>query len=314
QAPRVYLEEAAAAGARLVVDADVTRVLMSGGRAVGVEGRAGRHRLRVDARKAVVVACGAIESPALLLRSGLGGAVGRYLHLHPGTGICGAFDEEARPWEGVQMSRYSDQVRDWDDGYGPIYESVPIHPATYATVVPWDSAAEHARLMSEYRHVSVFGPLLRDRTEGRVSLDKRGGVRVDYTLGPGDERRAVRAVIDGAKVLEAAGARRIWTFHTPQLSYEPHRNGAYDRWADDVRTAGYKPTNSLFASFHQMGTCRMGADPTMSVVDADHQTHEVRDLYVIDGSNFPDASGVNPMLTIFGLANRAGERLAERLA
>jgi len=57
----------------------------------------------------------------------------------------------------------------------------------------------------------------------------------------------------------------------------------------------------------------MGVDPSTSAVDGNNQTHEVRDLYVTDGSNFPDASGVNPMLSIFGIANLAGRKLAERL-
>jgi hypothetical protein len=313
QGPRVYLEEAAAHGARIVTHAEARRVLITDGRATGVEGRVGRHRLRVDARKAVVVAAGAIESPALLLRSGLKGQVGHHLHLHPGTGIWGLFDDEARPWEGVQMSRYSDEIRGWDDGYGPIYESVPIHPAAFATVIPWTSAAEHRAFMENYPRTSLLAPLPRDRTEGRVTIDKGGAVVVDYTLNSDDERRVIKAVVQGAKVFEAAGAKEIWSTHARRISYRPGGAGEYERWADEIRAIGYKPDTSLLASYHQMGSCRMGADPTTSAVDGTNQTHEVRDLYVTDGSNFPDASGVNPMLSIFGIANLAGKNLAERL-
>ena len=314
QGPRVYLEDAVDAGVDIYTRADVRRVDVSAGRATGVEARVGRHRLDVSARKAVVVAAGAIESPALLLRSGLRREVGLHLHLHPGFGICGLFEDEGRPWEGVQMSRYSTQAQDWDDGYGPIYESVPIHPIPFSAITPWESARQHRDGMSNYRNLAVFGPLLRDRSEGRVSLDRRGGLHVDYRLNRSDEERAVRAVIEGAKVYEAAGARKIWTLHALPISYEPSRPGAYEDWAGRVRTAGYKPSNSFLASFHQMGTCRMGVDPSSSVVGPDNQSHEVRDLYVTDGSNFPDASGVNPMLSIFGIANRAGKKLAEKLA
>ena len=313
QGPRVYLEEAAAHGARIVTNAEARRVLITDGRATGIEGRAGRHRLRVDARKAVVAAAGAIESPALLLRSGLAGQVGHHLHLHPGTGIWGLFEDEARPWEGVQMSRYSDEIRGWDDGYGPIYESVPIHPAAFATVIPWTSAAEHQAFMKHFPNTSLLAPLPRDRTEGRITIDKSGSVVVDYTLNSDDERRLVKAVIQGAKVFETAGAKEIWSTHARRISYRPDRAGDHERWSDEIRGIGYKPDTSLLASYHQMGSCRMGVDPSTSAVDGNNQTHEVRDLYVTDGSNFPDASGVNPMLSIFGIANLAGKKLAERL-
>lgn len=314
QGPRVYLEEAAANGARIVTGADVGRVVVRDERATGVEGRVGRFDLRVDARKAVVVAAGSIESPALLLRSGLKGEVGKHLHLHPGTGIWGVFEDEARPWEGVQMSRYSDEVTSWDDRYGPIYESVPIHPGAFATVIPWISSADHRRRMEELRYTSLLAPLPRDRTEGRVTIDKKGAPRIDYTLNADDERRVVEAVVKGAKVFEAVGAKRIWSSHARDVSYRPGEQGGYERWSDEVRRLGYKPGTSLLASFHQMGSCRMGVNPATSAVDGDNQTHEVKDLYVTDGSNFPDASGVNPMLSIFGIANRAGKRLAEKLA
>ena len=313
QAARVYLEEAVAHGARIVTRADVRRVLIRDGRATGIEGRSGRHGLRVEARRAVVVAAGAIESPALLLRSGLTGEVGRHLHLHPGTGVWATFEDEARPWEGVQMARYSDEIRGWDDGYGPIFESVPMHPGAFATVVPWTSAAEHHALMESYPNTSLLAPLARDQTEGRVTIDKSGGVQVDYTLGPDDERRVIESVIRGAKVFEAAGAREIWSTHTRRISYHPDRPGDAERWAEEIRNTGFKPETSLFGSYHQMGSCRMGSDPATSAVDGNNESHEVRGLYVTDGSNFPDASGVNPMLSIFAIANLAGRKLVERL-
>lgn len=313
QGPKAYLEEAVDKGARIITRADIRRVLVSDGKATGVEGRSGKHRLVIDARKAVAVAAGAIETPALLLRSGLRGEVGRHLHLHPGAGIWGIFEEEARPWEGVQMSRYSDEVRDWDDGYGPIFESVPMHPGVFSTAVPWTSAAEHGRLMSQYRNTSLVAMLGRDKTEGRIKIDKDGAPLVDYSLRVDDERRLIEACLKGAKVFEEAGARSIRTTHTFLNSYEPGSPGAFERWAEGVRNAGIKADNWILGSFHQMSSCRMGVDPTTSAVDANNQSHEVKDLYVTDSSTFPDASGVNPMLSVFAIANRAGKRLAERL-
>ena len=313
QGPRVYLEKAAEHGARIITRADIDQVSIRDGRAVGVEGRSGHYRLRIDARKAVVVAAGAIETPALLLRSKLGGEVGKHLHLHPGFGVWGVFEDEARPWEGVQMSRYSDEAKGWDDGYGPIFESVPMHPGVFATAIPWTSAAEHRRHMDDYRHTSLIAALPRDRTEGRVTIDKGGAPLVDYTLGAGDERRLIEAGVMGAQVFEKAGAKRIRSTHLFLNEYQPGTAGGFEGWVDALRSNGIKPSNSILGSFHQMGSARMGVDPSTSAVDANNESHEVKGLYVTDSSNFPDASGVNPMLSVFAIANRAGKLLAAKL-
>lgn len=313
QGPRVYLEEAADNGARIIARANVQTVSIRNGRATGIQGTSGSHRFTIDARKAVVVAAGAIETPALLLRSGLGGEVGKHLHLHPGFGVWGVFEEEARPWEGVQMSRYSDEMRHMDDGYGPIFESVPMHPGTFATALPWTSAAEHYERMDLYRHTSLIAALPRDRTEGRVGIDKQGAPVLDYTLRADDERRLIEAGIKSAQVLQEAGAKTIRSTHAFLNEYTPATRGGFESWVDTLRSAGIKPTNSILGSFHQMGSVRMGTDPATSAVDGNNESHEVKDLFVTDSSNFPDASGVNPMLSVFGIANRAGKKLAEKL-
>ena len=308
---RVYLEEAAGSGARIVTGANVEKVTIEDGRATGVVARCGDKTLTVSAR-AVVVAAGAIETPALLLRSGLEGRVGRGLRLHPGTPVWGVFDEDVRMWEGVQMARYSDEHRGWDDGYGPIWESVPLHPAAWATVVPWTSARDHFDLMSLYPHVSYVAPLSRDRTAGRVTIDKHGAPRIDYKLQVEDEARIIRAVIEGSKILEAAGARRIYSGHGIPTTYRVGEPGGRERWADEVGSRGYRNGRAILGSFHQMGSCPIGVDPSTSAVGPDGETHEVRDLFVTDGSTFPDASGVNPMLSIFGIANMLAPKIAAR--
>src|SRR5262249_54957165 len=95
---RTYLQDAADSGARFVVDCMVERITTAGGRATGVEARVGETRLTVEA-PTVVAAGGGIETPALLLRSEIGGpAVGKNLRVHPTYMITGVYDEpvEAR--------------------------------------------------------------------------------------------------------------------------------------------------------------------------------------------------------------------------
>jgi choline dehydrogenase-like flavoprotein len=308
------LETAAAAGARMIIGANVSKVIVLDGRAVGVEASCGDHRLTVKAR-AVVVAAGSIESPALLLRSGLRGQVGHNLHLHPGTAAWGVFDEDVRIWEGTLQARYSTELRDRDGGYGPIFETVPAHPGAGSTAaIPWVSAADHRERMNGYRNLSFCAVLPRDKTAGRVRIARDGSPRVVYKLQDDDERRLADGVVAAARVLEAAGARSIYSSHPSLISYTPGNQAAYDRWADDTRRAGYKKGAVTLFSYHQMSSCRMGSNPATSAIGPDNETHEVSSLYVTDSSAFPTATGVNPMLSIYGIAHRAAQKIAARLA
>jgi long-chain-alcohol oxidase len=309
-----YLEEAAAAGARLVVGADARRVLTAGGRAAGVEARTGGgHRLVVRAR-AVVAAAGAIETPALLLRSGLGGQVGRHLRLHPGTAAMGVFDEPVRWWEGTLQARWSAQLRERLGPYAPIFETVPVHPGTAAVALPWRSAAEHRALMERSANLSLIGVLCRDSGAGRVRVDRDGSPRVRWRLAPADEARMAEGLAAAGEVLAAAGASEVFSVHRQRFAFRPGDPGAQRAWAEATRRAGFGGGRATLASYHQMGSCRMGTDPASSAVGPDHQTHELPGLYVADASLFPTASGVNPMLSVMALAHRAAGLLAARLA
>jgi choline dehydrogenase-like flavoprotein len=315
-----YLEDAAAAGARLVVAADARRVLVEplqggdrAGRAAGVEARTpAGHRLVVRAR-AVVAAAGAIETPALLLRSGLGGQVGRHLHLHPGTAAAGVFEEPVRWWEGTLQARYSTQLRERLGPYAPIFETVPVHPGTAAVALPWRSAAEHRALMERSAQLSLVGVLGRDQGAGRVEVDGDGSPVVRWRLAAADGARLFAGVVTAADVLAAAGATEVFSLQRRRPAFRPgDRQGQRD-WRGAVGRSGFGPGRATLFSYHQMGSCRIGTDPAASAVGPDHRTHEVDGLYVADASLFPTASGVNPMLSVMALAHRAAAKVAARL-
>ncbi|MPZ70339.1 MAG: oxidoreductase [Actinobacteria bacterium] len=310
---RTYLEDAAAGGARIITGADVRTVRIVDGRATGVDAVVGPHRLTVTAKK-VVVAAGSIESPALLLRSGLGGRVGHNLHLHPGTAAFGIFEDDVKMWEGTLQSRYSSEFRHWDGGYGPIFETVPVHPGAGSTFIAWEGAAHHRLKMEAYKNKSFCAVLPRDTTNGRVRIGKDGSPRVEYKLNADDERRIAEGVVRAGQVMEAAGATEVESPHGSPIIYHPGTPGAHEAWAAATRARGYSGGRATLASFHQMGSCRMGTDPSASAIGPYNESHEVSGLFVTDGSAFPTASGVNPMLTIYGIANRAAKHIAERLA
>jgi choline dehydrogenase-like flavoprotein len=310
---KTYLQDAYDRGARIVVGAHAERVLIAGGRAAGVgasvSGADGqRHRLTVRA-KAVVAACGALQTPALLLRSGLRNPhIGRHLGLHPVSGVWGIFDEEVRPWTGTMQALYSDQMIDMDGrGYGAKFETAAIHPSLPMLGFPWESGRQFKQLMTSFPHMSVLGVLLRDRDGGRITIDRQGLPVIEYKLSAYDAVHMRRGLREGARVMLAAGARQLFT---GQARWVHHRPGGADTLDDFMRrvdAAGYGPNRMAILTFHQMASCRMGSSPRVSAVDAQNQTHEVRGLFVADASAFPTSSGVNPMLTIMAIAHRAAQ-------
>lgn len=305
-----YLPDATARGARIVVDCDVRRVVIAGGRATGVEARVRGRALTVRA-KAVVVACGSIHSPALLLRSGVRlPALGRHLALHPATAVFGIMDDDVRPWTGTVQAHYSDQFADLDRGYGFKFETAPLHPSLHALALPWESRSDYRDRMARLPRTALCGILLRDRFGGRVRVDRDGSPVVDYRLSRYDAAHLRRALAAAAELLEAAGAREIWSPLARWISYRPGGRQTREEWLARVDAAGWGSNQLLLVTFHQMASCRMGANARSSVVDAGHRVWGVRDLYVADASVFPSASGVNPMLTIMAIAHRAAGLIA----
>jgi long-chain-alcohol oxidase len=221
------------------------------------------------------------------------------------------FEEPVRMWTGSLQSRYSKVVRELDGGYGPIFETVPVHPGLgSAAAIPWVSSAQHREAMATFDHLGFVAVLPRDRTAGRVGIARDGTPRVRYDLRPDDERRILAGLEAAGKVMEAAGAIEVFSLHTPPATFRP---GGHEAWAAEIRRRGVRG-KLAGVSYHQMGSCRMGTNPALSAIGPDNETHEVRDLFVADASAFPTASGVNPMLTVYGIAHRAADKIAARLA
>jgi long-chain-alcohol oxidase len=311
---KTWLADAHRAGARILVRTNVRRVVTENGRARGVEAETlDGKRVSVRAR-AVVAACGAVHTPALLRRSGLQNPnIGKHLKLHPATVVWGVFDEEVKPWEGTMQALYSDQHRYLDGGYGVKYETAAIHPSLLVSYSPWRGARDHVRIMDGLAHSVPVGVLLRDRDGGEVKVGRDGEPFVKYRLS-GYDTRHVRAGMDGAaQILEAAGARRIFASQSRIVEYLPGSRGSRDQFMRDADACGYGAGRCTYGSFHIMGSARMGGSPESSACNAHGETWDVRDLYVCDGSAFPTASGVNPMVSIEAIAHMNASGLAARL-
>ena len=307
-AMKTWLQDASDGGGRAVTGCHADRILVEEGRAVGVEATVthadgSTTALRIAA-PTVVVACGSIESPALLLRSGIGGpAVGKHLRLHPAFVVVGVYDEPIDGWNGQVQSALSDHFFDIEDGYGFLIEATGMMPAFVSPALPWTSGEQHKRLMSLMRWMAPFITVARDRGSGEVILDDLGRPVVRWGLDDEvDALLAVRAHVELARLHEAAGAAEIFTAHADEQRWR--RGESFDGYLAALEAASYAPNDVACFTAHQMGSCRMGADPASSVADGRGELHDVKGVWIGDASAFPSAPGVNPMVTIMSLAHR----------
>jgi long-chain-alcohol oxidase len=311
---KTWLQDAFDNGARIVVNTPVSRLLLEGDGARGVEGTTlDGHRVVVRAR-AVALAAGAIHTPAIMLRSGMGGQVGQNLMVHPVLITWGTFDEEVAPWAGTLGATFSDELLDMGEGYGIKFEQAATPPSILAIFAPWRGSRESAELMQSLRYTAGYGGLQRARDGGEVVVGSDGLPSPRWEMSEFDREVMRRGLNGAAQLLEAGGARRIYSSHAGWVSYEPGRDGGRESLLDAADRCGWGPAQVTLGSFHLMGTARMGTSRDNSVCDPSGETWDVRGLYVVDGAVLPTGLGVNPMVTIEAAAHKISRGLAERLA
>ena len=310
---KTWLVDAQKSGARIFAETRATRVLVEAGAVAGVAARSkSGHGVTIRC-KSVVVACGAIHTAGLLLRSGMRNEhIGKHLHLHPVSNVCGVFDEEIRPWEGTMQAIYSDEHRGMTGNYGVKYETTALQPVIAAAVLPWREPRQYRSLLGKLSHTVGIGVLTRDRDGGSVAVDRTGWPVTHYALSTFDRAHLRAGFIGAARILEAAGARLIYSPHAKLCSYEPGRRGSLETFTREMDQAGWAPGQVALFSFHIMGTARMGDSRRTSATSPCGESWETRNLYVMDGASFPSASGVNPMISIEAIAHRNAMILANR--
>ncbi len=303
-----YLPDAIEAGAEVYANCRAEKIEWAGQRATAVIGRGFRVEPRV-----IVVSGGALNSPALLLRSGIeGGPVGKYTWLHPTIALGAFYQERIEGFYGAPQSVASHQFARRSEGAGFFIEAAPVHPMLASIAMPGFGAPLRSR-MSLLSNVCATISLMIDgfgegEAGGTVSLRPDGGPRLDY---PFTERHyeCFRAGMKAiARLHLANGAREIHSFHAAPVLI---------RKESDLALLDSAPMGpNLFAAFtaHQMGGCRLGDDPSRSVVDPHLRHHSLPNLFVVDGSVFPSALGVNPMESIYGVASWAAGHVKAALS
>jgi choline dehydrogenase-like flavoprotein len=269
-------------------------------------GRSARVRVRAPR---VVVACGALESPALLLRSGIGGpAVGHNLRLHPCTATLAQYDEDMRAWWGAPHAGLVDEFSNVEDGHGFLIEATQYATGTAASALPFTSGERHKEALHDMRHAGTFIGLVRDHGGGRVTVDEAGQAVPGYSLSdPLDVRNTHRALDAQVRLHVAAGARQIQALAAGTPTWRPGDD--VDTFIERLRRVPLRAGGFKLFAAHQMGTCRMGPDPQTSVANPYGELHDTPGVWIGDASAFPTASGTNPMITIMALARRTSEAM-----
>ncbi len=315
------IEPAFKTGKLTVVDnAVVARVIADGrGLASGVQyfDRNTKEEHTVRAR-VVIVAASCIDSTRILLNSkssrfpnGIGNSsdvIGRYLteqirfHIYgfmPELRGSKTLNDDGIGGEHIYMPRFNHRLfkRDYLRGYGIQFWGCGSQPnASFAKQLPGFGADFKAEVKNRYPALVALHPYgeVLPRKENRVTVEgtplDRYGVpvaRIEYKTGE-NERLMTREMYDTAEAILRAAKAEVLPFERGRL---------------DV--AG--------SAIHEHGTCRMGADPKRSALNGFCQSHDVKNLYVVDGAAFTTASEKNPTLTILALAWRATDQLAEEM-
>ncbi len=305
---RTFLAEAIQAGTvGVYADCRMRGVQTKGDRVVAVTGElidpvtqqpAGTVRATADT---FVLSGGPIGSPLFLSQNGLSDSthLGQHLVVHPTSGMLARFPWDIVPWQGVTQGYYVDM---WKQGY--LLQTYTVTPDQYYLCATMGMGPEVMEVMADLRRMASAGALVHDEdSEGFVRM-LPSGLDLYYHLGEGDKRRLLAGMQKVAEVFFAAGATSVFSGLKGTAPVRP---------GDDLAKVWHPDTPASringYAS-HPMGTCRMGGDPSASVIDPDGRVWGWKNLHVADASTFPSSLGVNPQVTTMAMGLMVGEGIA----
>lgn len=265
-----------------------------------------------------VLAGGAINSPALLMRSRAPDPeqlLGKRTFLHPTVISAALFDQKVEGFAGAPQTIYSDHFLETAPVDGPIgykLEAPPLHPLLFASTVNGFGQG-HAETMKQFAHAHALLALLRDgfheqSAGGKVVLRNDGSPVLDYPLTDFVWDGVRRALLSMAEIQFAAGAKAVYPVHEMADHYT---NWNAARQA--LQALPYQPRIARVVSAHVMGGCAMSDDRKHGVVSGTGRYHGLANVSVHDGSLFPTSIGANPQLSIYGITARLASQLAEHL-
>jgi choline dehydrogenase-like flavoprotein len=310
--------------AKLVHRARVVKVLRDGDVVTGIEAEAltpdvrGTTGQKINVRATrTVLAGGAINSPAVLLRSNVPdphGLIGKRTFLHPTTLTMAIYEDLIDPYYGAPQSIYSDHFQ-WQNVHtGPIGFKLEVPPLQPAFAAGFYAAAgeEITRSMDQLNHTQCMIALMRDGFHeesqgGAVALNDKGQPILDYPLNDYVMEGVRRGLNVMLEMQFATGAKSARPAHKQAKHYMSWREAKAA--VAELNVVAHKTT---VGSAHVMGGCPMGDDPKRSVAGVDGKFHHLDNLYIMDGSLFPTSIGANPQLSIYGLVYKLSSNLLKQ--
>jgi choline dehydrogenase-like flavoprotein len=301
---RTLLPRAEDAGATVLPGCRVVRLRRDGDRVVSADARRTRpeggpeERLTIRADH-VIVCGGAIQTPALLQRSGFRGPIGRRLKLHPTIKIAARFPHAVDHGD-VPMHRITEFAPNLTIGGSASRRG-------HVALAVADCDAAQAASLEAWENVSVYYAAIRSEAGGRVlALPGLRDPIVTYGLTDGDLSRLARGLVHLGEALLAAGAIELY----PSVIGAPvvrEVDGLVAWWSAVDRR------RSNLMTVHLTSSVRMGPDPKTAGADSYGKVHGTRNLRVNDASLLPDAPGVNPQAAIMTIAARNADALLAEL-
>lgn len=289
------LKDAEDAGARVLSSAEVLHIRVDDGIARRVIGQTLDSNgqplgtFHADARHAVVVAASAIQTPVLLMKSGIKhGPVGHNFQCHPGVSMAGRFPEPVRMWEGATQGHEVIGLRRDGLKFETLGFGLGIMAGRMGGV-----GRQLAHEIEDMPHHLDWGAAVRAEAKGRV-YNLRGRPIVRFSPTDRDVQKFRRGLRLMGEMMLAAGADYV----LPGVRGVTERTSSVEELSR-LETAGPRSSRAYKAAItHMFGTCQMGSDPQQNVVRPDFRHHRVDRLYVADSSVFPSNIGVNPQIPI----------------
>lgn len=316
-------------GAQLLVETRAERFELANGRITALLCSFGLSNTavaqQIHARSATkiiaahyVLAAGAINSPAVLLRSGAPdpyGRLGERTFLHPVVMSSAVFEQKVEAWQGAPQTIYTDHFLETQAIDGPIgykLEAPPLHPVIFASTVPGMGQSQHD-LLKAFPHNHTLLALMRDGFHeqspgGRVKLRSDGSPVLDYPLNDYLMDGARRAMLSMMEIQFAAGATKVLPLHEMAQTYT-----TWGQAREAVNALPMKPLLTKVVSAHVMGGCGMAGLENQGVTRPDGMHWQIENLSIHDGSLFPTSIGANPQLSVYGVVNLLAQGLVKRL-
>jgi choline dehydrogenase-like flavoprotein len=305
-----YVPDALAQGATLYANCKVVTLGQQGRRLTEVVAevldpapdRATGRFVIVRPRRGVILAGGAINTPALLLRNRIGTAgeaLGKRTFLHPTVPMVGMFPDRIEGFYGAPQSVSCHHFAERGAQVGYFLEVAPTQPMLAAIAMP-GFGDHHRRIAVRLPFAQATIALLIDGHHedpgGTVSISSSGRIKLAYPIAAGLREAATHAIGSMARMLLAAGATEVISLHSQPVIVRKEAD------LPALARAPIGPNLHTLFSAHQMGGAAMGEDPRRAVVNSRGRHHQFDNLWITDGSIFPTALGVNPQLSIFGHA------------